>query len=104
MNDLTDDLAWLCGWFAAQCDGEWEHEFGVAIGTLDNPGWTLRVDLTSTTLCDRSFSAEQVDEEDYWLRLWREDTPAVFHGAGSPTALVEMISRFRRWATGVSGS
>jgi hypothetical protein len=43
-----DDLAWLQGWYAEQCDGDWEHDESVSIGTLDNPGWRLRVNLAGT--------------------------------------------------------
>ena len=35
----------LQAWYAAQCNGKWEHTYGIAIGTLDNPGWSLSVDL-----------------------------------------------------------
>jgi hypothetical protein len=33
-----DLLEWLMRWYAAHCDGEWEHTYGVVIDTLDNPG------------------------------------------------------------------
>ncbi|WP_239135544.1 Imm53 family immunity protein, partial [Actinoplanes derwentensis] len=29
-----DALTWLQGWYATQCDGDWEHEYGVSIETL----------------------------------------------------------------------
>jgi hypothetical protein len=29
------------GWYAAQCNGDWEHRYGVSIDTLDNPGWSV---------------------------------------------------------------
>lgn len=35
-------------WFAERCNGEWEHEFGITIETLDNPGWRVRIDLAGT--------------------------------------------------------
>ena len=38
-------LLWLMQWRLDQCDNDWEHCHGVSIGTLDNPGWTLRIDL-----------------------------------------------------------
>ena len=34
-NDLLPKLT--C-WFAAHCDGEWEHDRGISITTTDNPG------------------------------------------------------------------
>jgi hypothetical protein len=38
-------LQWLQEWYLEQCDREWEHEYGIKIGTLDNPGWTITIDL-----------------------------------------------------------
>jgi hypothetical protein len=35
-------------WYKSQCDGDWEHQFGIAIDTLDNPGWTIKIDLADT--------------------------------------------------------
>jgi Immunity protein 53 len=32
------------------CDGDWEHSSGVSIGTIDNPGWSLDVELAETNL------------------------------------------------------
>ncbi|MEV8403368.1 Imm53 family immunity protein [Streptomyces niveus] len=43
-------LDWLRNWYAQQCDGEWEHERGVRIATLDNPGWTVSIDLEESEL------------------------------------------------------
>jgi hypothetical protein len=56
-------------WYHAQCDDEWEHSFGVAIETLDNPGWSVRVDLVGTVLADRPFvDVEQLESDETWLR------------------------------------
>jgi hypothetical protein len=41
---------WLQGWYAAHCNGDWEHQNGIEIGTLDNPGGTFQVDLQDTDL------------------------------------------------------
>jgi hypothetical protein len=38
MVSMGEILPWLQGWYATQCDGDWEHEYGVSIETLDNPG------------------------------------------------------------------
>lgn len=32
-------------WYQSNCDGDWEHGFGVTIESLDNPGWSLTADL-----------------------------------------------------------
>jgi len=51
MND--DLLKWLQDWYAAQCDGDWAHEFGIKIGTLHNPGWSVQIDLAETQVAAR---------------------------------------------------
>ena len=38
-------IAELEKWFAENCNGDWEHQGGLKIGTLDNPGWMVRLDL-----------------------------------------------------------
>lgn len=42
--EITD---WLQKWVAAQADGDWEHEMGLTLTVLDNPGWDLNVDLVN---------------------------------------------------------
>jgi hypothetical protein len=37
-------------WYLAQCDGDWEHSNGISIETLDNPGWSVKIDLSDTRL------------------------------------------------------
>lgn len=93
------DLEWLCDWYRERCNGEWEHEFGIAIDTLDNPGWSLRIDLVATGLDGAPFPGEEIEDGDKWVRLWKDSNSNVFHGSCSPTMLPSMLERFRRWAT-----
>src|SRR5664280_3839686 len=51
MNELQQ----LQGWYESQCDGDWEHTYGLRIETLDNPGWSLTVDLEDTDLEAKEF-------------------------------------------------
>lgn len=37
-------------WYVRECDDDWEHSYGVKIDTLDNPGWTIAIDLRETSL------------------------------------------------------
>ena len=46
----------LQDWYSAQCNGDWEHQQGVRIESLDNPGWALDIDLADTTLADKPFT------------------------------------------------
>ena len=50
LDEPRDCLYLLQRWYVAQCDSEWEHSYGVSIDTLDNSGWTLRIDLAGTSL------------------------------------------------------
>jgi hypothetical protein len=38
---FENNLQWLQKWFESQCDGDWEHEFGITFKTVDNPGCIL---------------------------------------------------------------
>jgi hypothetical protein len=87
----------LEAWYAAQCDGDWEHSFGITIETLDNPGWAVRIDLADTPLAGRPFEQVRIDRSpDDWLRCSVE--AEVFKGAGGPGNLHEIVDVFDRWA------
>ena len=103
---MTDDLTWLMNWYVAQCDGDWEHRFGLEIGTLDNPGWSLAIDLGGTPWQDRPFekvshnltedeTIEGPSGEKHW---WVADVEgSTFKAFGGPRDLRAMISAFREW-------
>jgi hypothetical protein len=104
---MGDELiTWLQNWYAAQCDGDWEHAYGVQIDTLDNPGWYVIIGLADTPLAGATF--QPVDEnrsEDNWVdcRLVEEhpygDTVGgpYFRGFGGPHNLSEILHIFREW-------
>ena len=50
MDLANDTIMRLQDWFAAQCDGDWEHGAGITVGTLDNPGWYATVYVDGTDL------------------------------------------------------
>ncbi len=85
-------------WYATQCDGDWEHTYGVSIGTLDNPGWRLEVDLRDTPLDGVPFDEvkDNYDHERDWMRCWIEG--AVFNGACGPLRLGDMLQVFLDWS------
>lgn len=99
MNNETEDLCWLAEWYAAQTNGTWEHDYGVKIDTLDNPGWDLRIDVTDTELQSASLPLEEHENGDRWMRVWKNEEERVFNAVGDATALPAMINRFRRWVT-----
>ena len=92
-----DNLSWLQDWYAAQCDGEWEHQYGLSIETLDNPGWALKVNLSGTAYADLRFEAIERKGEDDWIRCSTSNKN--FEGVGGAKNLDEVIGIFRRWIT-----
>jgi Immunity protein 53 len=98
-----DVLQGLQEWYRSQCNDAWEHTHGVKIDTLDNPGWTLSVDLKETELEDKPFSrisrgaiAGDLTQDEDWLVCEVKDK--TFTGAGGPGTLAEMIAVFLAWA------
>lgn len=92
-----DILKWLENWYSSNCDGDWEHSFGIQISTIDNPGWYIKINLIETSLEDVPFSSMQIDRNaNDWIRCKVENN--VFIGAGGALNLHEIISVFRDWA------
>jgi Immunity protein 53 len=95
---MTTTLARLSAWYLAHCDGDWEHGEGLTIETLDNPGWSVQINLAGTSLEALAFETyeDRYEDERYWLRCWREGTQ--FHAACGPTRLEDALLAFLSWA------
>lgn len=98
-----DSIQELEQWYLSQCNDDWEHTYGIEIGTLDNPGWELRVDLSDTDLEDKDFQEysygvgdEAGNSGDDWLVTKLEE--GKFVGFGGPKKLGEIIKIFLGWA------
>ena len=88
----ADTLAWLQRWFRSQCDGEREHDKGVRIDTLDNPGWSVNADI-ATMSAREPIDVERNDDD--WIKCEvREDH---FYGCGGPENLQEILEVLRTW-------
>jgi Immunity protein 53 len=96
LQPVTGELEWIQGWYVAQCDGQWEHEYGITIGTLDNPGWTLRVDLVGTSLeGTRAFREATEGGEGDWFQA--EADGQTFAAAGGSRNLTDLVAAFARF-------
>lgn len=92
----SDGLAWLQDFYANECNGDWEHQYGVIIETLDNPGWSLEVDLEETSFEVIEFEPVKIDRSDTdWCHCWKENQK--FCGRGGAGNLSEIIECFRQW-------
>lgn len=96
---VTGEIEFLQSWYRQQCDGEWEHRFGLDIGTLDNPGWQLAFDLEGTGLEGRTLDRQVIERSpDDWLQAWSDGVK--FRVAAGPDNLGEAINAFRRFTEG----
>ena len=44
---MSSIIQWLQDGTKSQIDGDWEHELGISISMLDNPGWILSADISN---------------------------------------------------------
>ncbi len=95
----TDGLNWLQDWYASHCDGEREHQHGIKIATLDNPGWSLVIDLYETELETRPFAKVEhnLASASSWWACQVEQRKFVAHCGTRDLRAV--IAIFRDWAT-----
>jgi hypothetical protein len=93
----VDSLAWLQNWYTRQCDGDWEHTSGIKIETLDNPGWSVNIDLQDTRyneLPNVAIVDKKSDDSD-WIVCRIVD--GRFEGRGDAQKLLVIIQKFRSW-------
>lgn len=91
-------LSWLQQWYWNECNGDWEHSFGIQITTLDNPGWGVKVDLRETYLVDKPFLPISIERtKQNWVTC--EIVDKQFVSYGGPGNLLEILEIFRGWAS-----
>lgn len=79
-------------WYLQQCNGDWEHSFGITIETLDNPGWWIKIDLEGTSLENAIFELTEYKSELDWFFIKVKDCK--FDASGDPTKLEFLITYF----------
>jgi len=93
MNDL---LKWLENWYAEKCNGDWEHLEGIRIGTLDNPGWYVKINLEELDLPNSPLDDvdREIDSDDWVVCRVRDNA---FEGFGGLYNLETILGIFRAW-------
>ncbi len=92
----NNQIGWLQEWYLNQTNGDWEHQYGVKIGTLDNPGWSVTIDLEETKLEDVKFDPMKIENSDLdWLVCKVENNK--FEGDCSPQNLDDVLKVFCDW-------
>lgn len=83
-------------WYLLNCDGDWEHLYGVHLETLDNPGWQLKIDLIDTALEGFDYAKKLDNHEQDWYFVEVKDS--VFRGASSINNLAQLEVEFQQFA------
>lgn len=82
-------------WYAEQCDGDWEHSYGIKIETIDNPGWAVTIDIEGANhsqIIERAWQLVEFDDTN-WYGYKVED--GKFDASGDPSKLDYLIQLFR---------
>ena len=89
-------IEWLQHWYSENCDGVWEHMYGIEIETLDNPGWHVKINLKDTKYENMFQNKEKNDNgKNDWIIC--EITSTDFQGFGDTHKLENIIEIFRKW-------
>jgi hypothetical protein len=95
-------LIWLQNWFLSQCDGDWEHDYGITIKTLGNPGWSVKINIEETEMDDIPLERIEIERsENDWVHCRVEKK--TFKAYGGPENLKEMLEIFRNWVERETG-
>ncbi|MGJ7440551.1 immunity 53 family protein [Aquipuribacter sp. MA13-6] len=98
-DEAPGTLMWLQAWYATQCDGDWEHASGVSIETLDNPGWSVRIDVSGTQAEDLPLEELETNRSAHdWLVVRKVENS--FDAACGPLNLGDVLHAFRLWVEG----
>lgn len=86
LNEIQD-------WYNSCCNGEWEHDFGIKIGTIDNPGWSVEINLTATKNENVEFEDIKIErDENDWVHCSVKNN--IFFGYGGPKNLRGILEIF----------
>jgi hypothetical protein len=98
----TVDFTDLIEWYERHCNDDWEHQYGVKLDTLDNPGWMLTVDLIHTDLQGRTMPElrEGIGQTDApasprWIHCSVRDNQ--FRGACDPSQVARLFHVFHQF-------
>ena len=101
-SQSTVDFRDIIEWYQSHCDDSWEHQYGVRLETLDNPGWQLTVDLIHTDLQGRTMIEvrEGIAPGDHpvaprWIHCFVRDNK--FQGACDPTQVARLFETFSQF-------
>lgn len=80
-------------WYISNCDDDWEHQYGIKINTIDNPGWEVTIDLACTDMQDLEveYKLHEENPESWYGHSVKNK---VFKAAGDPAKLEKLLEIF----------
>ena len=87
-------INWIENWYNSQCNGDWEHDYGIKIATVDNPGWSIEIDFNNTILKHSDIPWELYQKsENNWIGFKIENNK--FYSSGDPKKLNKILEIFK---------
>lgn len=87
-------LNWIENWYLSNCEGDWEHTWGVKIETIDNPGWNVKIDFADTKLENLIIDYSLVEKaENDWYGFSVKNS--LYNAAGDPKKLIFLLEKFK---------
>src|SRR5262249_20752432 len=90
MQDIL--LTRIQNWYKINCNGDWEHQNGISIETIDNPGWKIKINLLETSLENLKFELSVDNGRFDWMSVKTENE--IFEAQCDPTKLEEVLRIF----------
>ena len=92
-----NDFEWLLKWYENHFNGDRKHSEKINISTIDNPGWSVSINLINTELEGKEFNQIKLEiSENNWLTCFKKDE--IFEGRCGPLNLPQIFEVFRKWA------
>ena len=98
-----EQVKYIEDWYCSQCNGDREHGPGIKIVSLDNPSWSVTIDLLGTQLAELPFSevrhndvGQKYEDHQYWWACRKVATE--FQGSGGPKQLSVILHIFDEWS------
>ncbi|MDA3042603.1 MULTISPECIES: Imm53 family immunity protein [unclassified Campylobacter] len=89
---MSKEILYLQNWYISKCNGEWEHNNGIVIENLDNPGWHINISGEE----DKQRISKNLDISDNdWLVI--NATENSFDGASSSNNLEKLLKMAIAW-------
>lgn len=72
VDDTDRRLKWLEDWYAFNCDGDWEHSYGVTFIMKEHTGWSVAINVSNMIFSETNDSSKIIctpnnDNEQYQL-------------------------------------